>query len=123
MVPLMPGILSSIIVSMCPTHMFYLVLFLLPPNLTISSNILFPTFLTFLLLYYSQIGPTRVCLILMIFPSLVCLLLFSLRFSDNGPGSAMNPYLKPDLLPPLVFFDQSVSQARSAAAVLTDAPG
>src|ERR1043166_5169253 len=103
MVPLMPGILSSVIISICPTHMFYLVLFLLPPNLTISSNILFPTFLTFLLLYHSQIGPTRVCLILMIFLSLVCLLLFSLKFSDNGPRSAVNLYLKPNLLLPLVF--------------------
>src|SRR6185295_9117062 len=99
----MPGILSFIIIFMCPIHMFYLVLFLLPPNLTISSNTLFSTFLTFLSLYHSQIGPTWVCLILMIFPSLICLLLFSLRFSNNGPGSAINPYLKPDLLPPLVF--------------------
>src|ERR1043165_8090860 len=103
----MPGILSSVIVSICLTYMFYLVLFLLPPNLTISSNILFSTFLTFLSLYHSQIGPTQVCLILMIFPSLVCLLLFSLRFSDNGPGSAMNPYFKLNLLPPLVFLTNS----------------
>ena len=103
----MPEVLSSIIVPMCPTHMFYLVLFLLPPNLTISSNTLFLTFLTFLSLYHSQIGPTQVCLILMIFSFLVCLLLFSLRFFNNGSGSAMNLYLKPDLLLPLVFLTNS----------------
>ena len=99
----MPRILFSVVISICFTHMFYLVLFLLPSNLIIFSNTLFPTFLTFLSLYYFQIGPIQICLIFMIFLSLVCLLLFSLKFSDNGPRSAVNLYLKPNLLLPLVF--------------------
>src|SRR6185436_15148994 len=109
----MPGVLSSIIVPMCPTHMFYLVLFLLLPNLTISSNTLFPTFLIFLSLYHSQIGPTRVCLILMIFPSLVCLLLFFSKVFRQWSRICNEPVSQARPAAAISLFDQSVSQARS----------
>jgi hypothetical protein len=76
----MPGMLSSINAPTCPTHMFYLDFFLLCLlTFTISSKYLFPTFLTILSLYNSQIGITRV-IDLCDLPSLVCL---SFNFARN----------------------------------------